>query len=209
MSVATLDHVIVGVSDLEQGVAAFTAATGVVPVRGGQHPGRGTENALVSLGNGAYLEIIAPQRDAADNPMVKSLRSLQRPTVIGWALQVKDAAAAHPYLRDRDFEVTELRPGSRRTTSGDLLEWTTFGLPLGATNAVPFLIHWGANTRHPSATSPTGCVLESFEVRDPEAPTISRLVEALGVAVPVSTAERTNIILNLQCGDRHASFTTE
>ncbi|HEX6159876.1 MAG TPA: VOC family protein, partial [Thermoanaerobaculia bacterium] len=113
--VAALDHVIVGVSDLEQGIADFTAATGVVPVRGGQHPGRGTENALVSLGNGAYLELIAPRREATDDPMAKFLRSLQRPTAIGWALQVKDAAAAHAYLGSRGFEVTPLRPGSRQT----------------------------------------------------------------------------------------------
>ena len=54
MSVATLDHVIVGVSDLEQGVAAFTAATGVVPVRGGQHPGR-----AIHRGETVVLELAA------------------------------------------------------------------------------------------------------------------------------------------------------
>src|SRR4028119_1506954 len=91
--VAVLDHVIVGVADLDEGIAAFTAATGVQPVRGGQHPGRGTENALVSLGDDVYLEIIAAQRGASgDDAMVRSLKMLERPTALGWALSVKNAA---------------------------------------------------------------------------------------------------------------------
>jgi Glyoxalase-like domain len=208
--VAALDHVIIGVSSLDDGIAAFTAATGVVPVRGGQHPGRGTENALVSLGDGVYLEIVAPQRDArGDDPMVKSLRALRRPTAVGWALQVRDAGSAHAYLRERGFEVTEPQPGSRRTPSGELLEWTTFALPLSSTNAVPFFIEWAATTRHPSTTAPAGCTIETFEVQDPAAPTISRLAKAVGVTVPVHHADRTNIVIHLLCGDRRVGFTTE
>jgi Glyoxalase-like domain len=57
-----LDHILLGVPDLDAGVTAFEQATGVTPLRGGKRPSRGTENALVSLGNGSYLEIIAPQR---------------------------------------------------------------------------------------------------------------------------------------------------
>ena len=52
-SAAQIDHVILGIDDLDRGVKAFEAATGVKPVYGGKHPG-GTHNALVSLGDG-YL----------------------------------------------------------------------------------------------------------------------------------------------------------
>jgi hypothetical protein len=54
-SAAQIDHVILGIDDLDRGVKAFEAATGVKPVYGGKHPG-GTRNALVSLGDGIYLE---------------------------------------------------------------------------------------------------------------------------------------------------------
>src|SRR5690349_13938676 len=81
-----LDHILIGVPDLEQGIAAFRKGTGVTPVRGGHHPGRGTENALVSLGDFGYLEIIAPQRGTtASDSLVTSLKSLKGPAIVGWA----------------------------------------------------------------------------------------------------------------------------
>ena len=58
---AKLDHLILAVGDLEKGIAEFTEKTGVKPTFGGVHKGIGTHNALVSLDNGMYLEILAPE----------------------------------------------------------------------------------------------------------------------------------------------------
>ena len=59
-SAVDLDHLILGINDLQHGIAVFNRLTGVTPRPGGEHPGRGTHNALVSLGDGRYLEIVAP-----------------------------------------------------------------------------------------------------------------------------------------------------
>src|SRR4051812_10884651 len=58
-----IDHVILGIDDLQKGIAELERATGVRAVFGGAHPGRGTQNALISLGENHYLEILAPNPD--------------------------------------------------------------------------------------------------------------------------------------------------
>ena len=59
---AGIDHIVLAVPDLADGVAGFEGLTGVRPV-GRSHEGLGTANFLVGLGVGAYLEIIGPDPD--------------------------------------------------------------------------------------------------------------------------------------------------
>ena len=62
-----IDHIVIGIHDLEKGIASIEDLTGVKPVYGGAHPSLGTHNALISLGNRTYLEILAPNPDVSMN----------------------------------------------------------------------------------------------------------------------------------------------
>ncbi|MGH8188656.1 MAG: VOC family protein, partial [Steroidobacteraceae bacterium] len=149
-----IDHIILGINDLDQGMASFEQLTGVRPVYGGKHPG-GTHNALVSLGDGLYLEIIAILTDATPPDFLAGLKGLRTLTPVGWAVASTDSAEIRRSMDAAGIPLTEPSAGSRATPDGATLSWQTLELQKKFDEA-PFFIVWGAQSPHPSKTSPTG-----------------------------------------------------
>src|SRR5712675_1338552 len=92
---ALLDHILLGCNDLDRGIDFVEESTGVRPAIGGVHPGRGTRNALLSLGERRYLEIIAPdpKQDRIEpfaQKQIAHLKQLTSPHLIGWAAHPGD-----------------------------------------------------------------------------------------------------------------------
>ena len=219
---ARFDHLVIGIRSLAEGIEQFEKLTGVKPAVGGQHPGRGTENALVSLGPGAYLEILAPQPDAQLSDTDARLRGLDRLTIVTWAVAVEDAIAAAAALNLAGFGTTPAKRGSRVTPAGERLEWTIFKLDGGAISMAPFFIQWDGSTRHPSGTAPGGCALERLAVREPDQDRLRAVLDALGVTgvtveggkARIEAAEarieapETRIEAGIRCATRTAVLTT-
>jgi hypothetical protein len=194
---AQVDHILLGIDDLDRGMEQFERLTGVRPVQGGKHP-RGTHNALVSLGDGTYLEILAVQPDAKPPQEYAGLKGLRSLTPIGWAVSSRESAQLRHRLSSAGLAVTESSEGSRTTPAGTTLSWQTFGLEEGFDEA-PFFIVWSSQSAHPSTTSPTGCKLQQWHVAGPHLKNLEQLRSALDLKIDVAEAKSTALRLSLLC----------
>jgi len=201
---ARFDHLVVGIRSLAEGIAQFSLLTGVTAAAGGVHPGRGTENALISLGAGSYLEIIAPQPNAQLSGRDAKLRDFDRLTIVAWAVAVEDADAAMESLSAAGFTTTVPQHGSRLTPSGERLEWDVFTLTDASIAGAPFFIEWSASTPHPSRTAPAGCACDQLRIQTPAADRLSAVLKAMGVGTVRVTKGASGIEAVITSGPRRA-----
>jgi catechol 2,3-dioxygenase-like lactoylglutathione lyase family enzyme len=136
-----IDHVMICVSDLAQGIAQYTKL-GFNMFAGGAHPGKGTHNAI-ALNNNDYLELLAihdPAEYAASGKPGNANTGLTDFIAAGGGirfviLQSDDLTADVAAMRQRGVDVSDTLDGSRRAPSGQLLQWKT--ATLGPKNPLP------------------------------------------------------------------------
>lgn len=206
-SLFRLDHLLIGAADLDHATEQVAAATGVRAAYGGKHPG-GTHNALLSLGEHSYLELIAAQPGAGPRAFGVDFSRLGELTPVGWAVAVMDLAAARTALEKAGFVLTPAQPGSRVTPAGATLEWQTFGLAEGPDQA-PFFIAWSAKTPHPATTSPAGCRLVRFTLSGPDAEKLEQLRAVLGLEVTIVENAMPSLKVELACPAGPVTFSRE
>ena len=195
-----LDHLLLGCSDLDQGIAFVEVHTGVRPAMGGVHPGRGTRNALLSLGPQRYFEIIAPdptQSDITWRGSLSVLKQLSAPRLVDWVVHTSDIEAVAERWRKAGVAFSGPTPGSRARPDGKMLHWQTLNLDNDRDGLLPFFIQWGANTVHPSVDAPTGCRLESFAVVGPDSASLSADFQKLGISVEVASGETAHLLARI------------
>lgn len=184
-----LDHLVYAVPDLEAAVRAFAAATGVEPVPGGRHLGRGTRNHLVGFGTTSYLEIIGPDLDHPAEPGVPvpfGVDTLSEPRLVTWAVHPTDIAAAARASAAAGADLGEIWPLSRRTPDGDLLEWRLASVhPAPFDGVTPFLIDWGRAAHPAAAPGLPALALRGLRATHPDPGDVTAVVRALGLALTV------------------------
>jgi hypothetical protein len=194
---SAVDHLLLGVGDLDRGIAWVEKTTGVKAAIGGSHPGMGTRNALVSLGGRRYLEIIAPDLAQSTFNFRIDVRKLSEPRLITWAAGTTDIEAVAKKALDAGYETFGPQEGSRARPDGKVLRWKTFGVlnGLGMTGVepIPFFIQWAPDSLHPSQDSPKGCELLAFEIEHPNPAGVAAVLAKLGIEAKVKTAERVGI----------------
>jgi hypothetical protein len=194
-----VDHIILACPDLDVGIAYVAGRTGVHPVPSGSHPGRGTRNALASLGGRRYLEVLAiDPAQTVTNEMVTAVKALSTPTIIGWAMASTDLAALRTSATAAKLEPTEITPGARVTPSGKRLEWETVAFGQKENVLLPFAIKWKTPADHPSRTAPTGITLLDLWFESPAPAPLQSSLQALGISAQVRRGETPRIIVRVK-----------
>ena len=185
---AVLDHILLGCRNLDEGIAYVESHLGVRATFGGVHPGRGTQNALLSLGERHYLEIIAPDpaEQVSSSGLLAKIQSLHEPRLIGWAAHPGDLTAYAQRLRGAGIAFEGPTPGSRKRPDGRILHWSTLNLDDDDHGLLPFFIEWATDSPHPSADAPQGCRCTGFELATPDPTGLKKALEGLTLDVAVA-----------------------
>lgn len=156
-----LDHIVIAVHDLERTIADY-GALGFNVVRGGEHPGRATHNALVVFADGSYFELIAWREPS---PTERWWQLLQRhgEGIVDFALLPPSTATTVADAKARGLLLDGPLDGGRLRPDGERLRWQT--------------------ARSPSADLPFLCGdLTPRALRVPEGEVRVHANDALGVA---------------------------
>ena len=155
-----VDHVLIAVVDLAEAGHEFEAKHGLTSIEGGRHPGWGTANRIVPLGE-SYLELVAvvDRDEAAESDFGR------------WVAAVDAESGSRPFawaLRTNDLDRIAQRlgliieSGSRVTPEGQVLRWRAASLDEPAAEpSLPFFIEWAEGSAFPGRAAvvhPAGSV---------------------------------------------------
>ena len=180
----SLDHIVIGAEDLEQGARFVKQRLGIDIPPGGKHPRMGTHNCLVKLSDTAFLEVIAIDPDARmvsrprwfglDDPWVqKTLR--ESPRLLTWVVNSSDITMT--------LDSAELSFGSPQPISRGNLRWY-FGVPddgrLLAGGILPYVISWQTDSHPAAQMTDLGLRLNKVTICTPFLEWTSRQLEDIG-----------------------------
>jgi hypothetical protein len=179
---ASIDHIVIGASSLDEGARWLEEQLGVALSPGGQHPAMGTHNGVLRIGEDIYLELIAidPALAPPSHPVWFSLgkpavqAGLKRePRLLAFVARtdaIEEAAARFPPFG----EVESLSRGA--------FSWRISVPPDGGLiegGVLPYLIRWEGENRPARSLPASGVSLRALDLRHPGP---DRIAAALAVA---------------------------
>lgn len=180
-----LDHLVIAAESLQAGIDHIQDLLQVPLEKGGQHQKMGTHNALLSLGNSSYLEVIAidpslpaPQRNrwfGLDQSEIRK-QITRRPRLLHWVARTEDFTSVSfklPASLGRIINMSRAELQWKITVPDD------GSLP--ANGILPSLIEWSSQY-HPASLLPDrGCRLDSLEATLPNADSVRSQIETMGL----------------------------
>ena len=199
------DHLVYAVPDLAAGVRDMEERLEVRLAPGGSHPGLGTRNSLLRIGDRVYLEVVGPDpaQPAPPGGFWCDGGPAPLPALVTWAVRSADldglAAGPAGYLLGPVRSMSRTRPG------GERIAWTLTmpRKPLPRQGIIPFFIDWG-DTAHPCAELPDrGVRLVRLSGRHPDPEVVRRELDRLGVGLGLAAGRAGLVaVLETPTGDR-------
>lgn len=158
-----LDHIVIAVTDLDVAASAFNEDHGLASIVGGRHPGWGTANRIVPLGD-AYLELIAvvDEGEAVESMLGRwvARNATASGHLLGWAVRPPNLDEVAQRLG------LEAVPGSRATPTGEVIRWRTVGVDQASSDpSLPFYIERAQGTSFPGAGTAPVATVSRLDVR--------------------------------------------
>lgn len=199
-----IDHVVVGIDDLQKGMGEIEEMTGVKPAYGGAHPDYGTHNALISLDNNTYLEVLAPNPEISMNLfqwltnfkamyLRRKLSSMHSLKPFLWAVGSQDLQMTAAQIKEIGLKLTKPEANSRKKPNGELLSWKGAFFAKGIKTDLPFFISWDEAASSPAKDSPKGCKLIDFMVSTPNSDDLNKIVDNLSLPVRITQARKVGV----------------
>lgn len=134
-----IDHVIIGVSNLDQAAHIFSEQLGLIPSGGGTHPTGGTANRIIVIGD-TYLELIAVRTPAeAQASMLERLAKGEG--YLNFVLASDDIQAEARGLQERGIAILGPTPGQLNAAQGRSRSWSRIDIERpDLAQQYPFLI---------------------------------------------------------------------
>jgi hypothetical protein len=174
-----IDHLIVAGPDLADLVAAFERVTGARAAPGGRHAGQGTHNALVGLGSGRYLELLAPDPEQPGGDFRAGIAYLTAPALHTWCARAGGAGDVAARIAAAGLSPRRL-PMSRQRPDGVTLRWElVFADDHPYAGLLPFFIDWQGSP-HPSGQLAPQLACAGLTLAHPDPAGLRGALDALG-----------------------------
>ena len=175
-----VDHLVIGANTLEEGQNYVYETLGVLPGPGGLHPKMGTHNLLLKLGNSIYLEVIAPDRDAAppERPRwfgLDKFSTLTKPGLLTWVVRTNHIDQA---VKKVIFDCGEIENMNRGNL--DWLITITRDETMPMEGIAPALIQWKTGQHPALSLAESGCSFLRMEGTHPNANDITESLLSIG-----------------------------
>lgn len=181
----SLDHILLGCSDLDAAVEEFNKMTGVEPLMVVSLNGCGTKSSRAAFNDCSFIEIVGPDAKQTDTALKLKLQALPPGKIVPLHYAIRNSESDElrkTTWKDMGLECDKVTMVAR--DRGMPWKWDMF--LLGGHDEggiIPFFIHWG-DSHHAAGKLPIMGDLTSVKVSAPSSSPVHKLLSGIsGVSV--------------------------